>query len=85
MKNFWFIIMTVAASKSCTSPSATWLPLKNSGSGSPSIECPIEKYMSTIRNPSEAINLFKIFGDSVSLSESALASVCFSFPLTEAV
>ena len=35
------------------SPIATWFPSKNAGSGQPHIICPMEKYMRTIRNPTE--------------------------------
>ena len=56
MKNFWLMTMTAAASSSCTSATATWLPSNQPGSGQPHIMCPIEKYISTARKPSDAIS-----------------------------
>ena len=37
MKNFWFITMTIPASRSWISPMATWLPSSHDGRGKPHI------------------------------------------------
>ena len=37
-------------------PMAMWLPSNKSGSGQPHIMCPMEKYISTSRKPSEAMS-----------------------------
>ena len=74
-KNFWLITMTMPASSICTIPMATWLPSKKAGSGQPNIMCPMEKYMSTRRKPSDAINLFFRTGVSWSLSASSSAAI----------
>ena len=50
---------------------ATWFPSKNFGSGQPHMLCPMEKYISTSRKPSEAASLRSSFGVSRSLSSSA--------------
>lgn len=50
--------MTIPARSSCTSPMAIWLPSNQAGSGHPHIMCPMEKYISTARKPTEATSLF---------------------------
>ena len=40
MKNFWLMTITMAASRSCTSPTAIWLPSNQAGSGQFHIICP---------------------------------------------
>ena len=67
--------MTMIVRSICTRPIATWLLSKKLGSGQPHIICPIEKYMRTIRNPSDAISRF--FSTGVSLSRSASSSAVF--------
>ena len=75
MKNFLFMTMIMIVSSICKSPIATWFPLKKLGRGQPHIMCPMETYMSTIRNPSDAISRF--FSTGVSLSRSASSSAVF--------
>ena len=79
--------MTMIVRSICTRPIATWLLSKKLGSGQPHIMCPIEKYMRTIRNPSEAMSRFLRTGVSLSLSASSSADerrLCSCFPFGEA-
>ena len=62
VKNFWLMIMTMAASTIWMSPIATWFPSKNAGRGNPNIMCPMEKYMRMNRNPSDRIRRRRSFG-----------------------
>ena len=75
MKNFWLITITMPASSSCTSPMAMWLPSNQRGSGQPHIMCPMEKYISTSKKPSEAISRRFSLGVSWSASASSSALV----------
>ena len=81
--------ITATVSRSCKSPIATWFPLKNSGSGQPHIICPMEKYMRTTRNMSDAISLLRSFGVSLSTSASCAAFSCskllFALSLSDSV
>ena len=70
IKNFWLMTMMIAARSICTMPTATWLPSKKRGRGQPHIMCPMEKYMSTMRKPREAIRRFFRTGVSRSASSS---------------
>ena len=60
---------------SCSKPCASILWAKNSGTGHPHIICPIEKYISTSKNPSDANSRFFSFG----VSWSSKASRAFWF------
>ena len=66
IKNFWLITIIIIVRSICISPIATWLPSRIDGSGQPHIICPIEIYISTIRNPTDVISLF--FNTGVTLS-----------------
>ena len=68
--------ITATVSRSCKSPIATWFPLKNLGNGQPHIICPMEKYMRTTKNMSDAISLLRSFGVSLSTSASCAAFSC---------
>ncbi len=82
MKNFLLIIIITNDSIISRSPRASGLP-RNAGTGHPSIGCPIEKYMSTIRIKTDDISLF--FSTGVSLSFSASFSAAYgSYALSEA-
>ena len=86
IKNFWLITMTIPARSSCTRPIAIWLSSNHAGSGHPHIICPMEKYINTSKNPTDAISLR--FKTGVSLSSSAVASAPDGFfspaPFSEA-
>ena len=58
-------------SKSCKIPIATWLSASAAGTGQPHIMCPIEKYMRTSRNITDALSRFRSCGVSVSASASS--------------
>ena len=77
--------MIIPESSSCSSPIATWFPSNHAGSGHPHIICPMEKYIRTSKNPSEAISRRLSFGVSRSASASASAAtrLC-SAPFCEA-
>ena len=75
MKNFWFMTMTIPASSICTMPRPIWLPSRKDGTGNPNIMCPMEKYMSTRRNPSDMKSLFLRTGVSLSLRASSFAAM----------
>ena len=60
--------MTIAVSRSCNIPIATWFSAKKAGTGHPHIMWPMEKYISMTRNTSEAASRF--FSSGVSLSRS---------------
>ena len=71
--------MIQTVSSSCVSPMATWLSVKNAGSGQPHIMCPIEKYMSMSKRTTETISRRLSAGVSRSRSASAeSAAICFS-------
>ena len=74
--------MITTVSKSCTSPIATWFPSKNAGSGHPHIICPMEKYISTARKPTEVTSLFFKRGVSRSfnISSCGIASAAPAVP-----
>ena len=63
--------MTITVSNSCKSPIATWLPLKNDGSGQPHSMCPIEKYINASQKPRDARRRFFRAGVSLSFSASS--------------
>ena len=81
--------ITATVSRSCKSPIATWFPSKNSGNGQPHIICPIEKYIRTTKNMSDAISLLRSFGVSLSTSASCAAFSCskllFTLPFAVSV
>ena len=54
---------------------ATWLPSNQWGSGQPHIMCPMEKYIRTMRNISEAMSRFFSFG--VSWSAGTVARILY--------
>ena len=81
MKNFWLMTMTATVSKSSSSPMATWLRAKKAGTGQPHIMCPMEKYMSTSKNPSDAIS--RRLRTGVSRSSSGSGAACAA-PLRDA-
>ena len=54
MKNRWLMTMTAAVSSSWASPSAAGFAAKKDGRGQPHIVCPMERYMSTSKNPRDA-------------------------------
>ena len=66
-KNLRLMIMTQMAKSICTRAMATWLPTKKGGRGQPNIMCPMEKYMSTKRKPTELTRRRIILGVSRSL------------------
>ena len=74
IKNFWLITIIIIVRSICISPIATWLPSRNDGSGQPHIICPIEIYISTIRNPTDAISLFFNTGVALSFNMSSCAA-----------
>ena len=74
MKNFLFIIITVRDNSICTSAVAIGLPSKNGGSGS-EIICPIEKYISATRNPTDRTSLLIRSGVSLSRRASSVLVV----------
>ena len=76
IKNCWLITMIIAASIICTSPIPTWLSVNHAGSGQPHIICPMEKYMSTIKNTTDAIRRF--FNSGVCVSSSPVSVSLFS-------
>ena len=75
MKNFWLMTITMPASRSCTRPMAMWLPSNQWGRGQPHIMCPMEKYISTSRKPSDAIRRRLSLGVSWSVRASRSALV----------
>ena len=74
VKNLPFIIMTAAASRSCTSPSPRWLCSKYPGSGQPHILWPMVIYMSRARNTAESMSRRLSLGVSVSRRSSSASS-----------
>ena len=90
MKNFWLMTITMAVKINWISPIATWFPSKNAGSGQPHIICPMEKYMRTIRNPTEYQSLRFKTGVSWSFNASSASKDCactlpsFPAPFTDA-
>ena len=78
MKNFWLMTMTMPASSSWTRPMAMWLPSNQWGRGQPHIMCPMEKYISTSRKPSEAMSRRLSLGVSWSARASRSALVLWA-------
>ena len=84
-KNFLLTSITAAASSSCTSPMATWLPSKKAGSGQSHIIWPMEKYISGARRHNETIRRRIRTGVSRSASASSFSdTAAFAAPLGEA-
>ena len=82
MKNFWLMTMTMAERTSCKSPSPTgfWWWLSQAGAGQPHMAWPMEKYISTSRNPREAMS--RRFSTGVSWSSRAASSAAMEeYPL----
>ena len=77
--------MTMAARIICRRPMAMWFPSKNAGSGHPHIVCPMEKYMRTMRKPSDQMSLFLRAGVSWSSRAASSAAKLPADALPEAV
>ena len=74
VKKSLLAIRITIVSSICVSASPSWLWLKNKGRGSPSIWCPIVKYISTSRKPTDISRRLFSFGVSLSFSASSSAA-----------
>ena len=76
--------MTIAASKSSKITVAKGLPAKKSGSGQPSIVCPMETYISAAKKNSEAMSRRFRSGVSLSASRSSVTPPSAAAPFSTA-
>ena len=65
----------ITVNSNCINPIATWLSSKNTGTGQFHIICPIEKYISTIKNPIDAHKRFLKTGVSLSFNNASPPSL----------